>query len=103
MKLKEYRQKNNISQKDLSKKLGIPPTTLYSYEQGVCDPNVNTLIKLADFYHVTIDELVGRPTSLINKLVLTDRERLLIDSILSMTDKQQELTQFYIDTLMNSV
>ena len=49
MKLKEYRQKNNISQKDLSKKLGIPPTTLYSYEQGVCDPNVNTLIKLADF------------------------------------------------------
>lgn len=103
MKLKEYRQKNNLSQKELSKSLGIPQTTLFNYEQGVCDPNVDTLIKLADFYHITIDELVGRPTSLINRLVLTDRERLLIDKILSMNDKQQELTQFYIDTLMKSI
>ncbi len=103
MKLKEYRQKYNLSQKELSTKIGIPPTTLFSYETGKCDPGVNTLIKLADIYHITIDELVGRPTNLINKMVLSERERSIIDKVLKMNTKQQELTEFYIDTLTGGV
>lgn len=103
MRLKEYRIRNNLSQRQLSEILNIPQTTLFSYETGVCDPSVATLTKLADYYHVTLDELVGRPTSLINRMVLSERERSIIDKVLSMNEKQQELTEFYIDTMMGNI
>ncbi|MGN0787531.1 MAG: helix-turn-helix domain-containing protein [Candidatus Onthoplasma sp.] len=103
MKLREYRQKNNLSQRELSNILKIPPTTLYSYEAGVCDPGIDTLIKLADFYHVSLDELVGRPTCLMNRNVLSERENSIIDKLLKMNTKQQELTEFYIDTMLGSM
>ena len=103
MKLKELRQKYGLSQREVSEKVEIPEQTLFGYEKETRQPSIETLIKLADFYKVSIDELVGRPTNLLNKMVLSERERNIIDKILSMNDKQQELTEFYIDTLLNSL
>ena len=103
MKIKELRTKLGISQLDLAKNLGIHPSTLFNYETGRAEPNIKTLIKLADYYHVSLDELVGRPTNLINKMLLSDRERSIIEKVLSLNPKLQELTEFYIDTLMNSI
>ena len=103
MDLKIFRQRLGLSQRELSEKLNIPITTLFSYETNVNKPNIETLIKMADFYHVSLDELVGRPTSLINKLALSERVQNIIECVIKMNDKQQELTQFYIDTLMKGV
>lgn len=103
MKLKELREKSKISQRELAEQIDIPVQTLFGYEKGTREPNIATLIKLADYYHITIDELVGRPTNLLNKMLLTDRERNIIEKILAMNEKQQELTEFYIDTMMKSI
>ena len=103
MKLKELRNKENLSQRQLSEKLEIPEQTLYSWENQTRQPNIENLIKLADYYHITIDELVGRPTSLINKMLLSERERSIIEKVLAMDLKQQELTEFYIDTMMGNI
>ena len=103
MKLKELRNKQRLSQRELSIELNIPEQTLYSWENQSRQPNIENLIKIADYYHITLDELVGRPTSIINKMLLNDRERSIIDKILSMNDKQQELTEFYIDTMMGNI
>lgn len=103
MKLKEFRKKMGVSQREVSESLNIPQTTLFSYENNVSDPSIATLIKLADYFHVTVDELIGRPTNLINKMLLSDRERSIIEKVLSLNPKLQELTEFYIDTLMNSI
>ena len=103
MKIKELRNKLNISQNELAKQLKIPQTTLYNYEVNRTQPNIETLIKLADYFHVSLDELVGRPTNLINKMLLSDRERSIIEKVLSLNPNLQELTEFYIDTLMNSI
>lgn len=103
MNLREFRQKKDLSQKELSEAVGIPQTTLFGYEMGRCEANIENLIKLADYYHVTLDELVGRPTSLINKMVLSDLEKRTIEKFLSLNPKFQELTEFYIDTLNRSL
>lgn len=103
MDLSKFRAKENITQRKLAEDLQIPPTTLNNYVNGKTEPNIKTLIKLADYFHVTIDELVDRPTSLINRLALSERERSIIDKVLKMNTKQQELTEFYIDTLTGGV
>lgn len=103
MKIKEIREKYGLSQRELALQIGLPPQSMSRYENGQVEPNIETLTKLADFLHVTIDELVGRPTSLINKMALTEQERNLIEKILSMNEKQQELTELYIDTMLNNL
>lgn len=103
MKLKELRKEKNLTQTDVAQILNIQQATYSGYESEKYEPTLETLIKLADYYHVSLDELIGRPTSLINKMLLSEREQSIIDKILTMNSKQQELTEFYIDTLLGNI
>lgn len=44
----------------VSELIGLHPDLLRRYENGCSEPSVKTLIKIADFYGVSIDWLVGR-------------------------------------------
>lgn len=59
-KLKTTRKQKNIKQKDLAQLMGLPLRTYQSYEYGEVEPNINGLIKLADYLDVSLDYLVGR-------------------------------------------
>lgn len=48
----------NLTQKQLADKIGIPLTTLAGYENAGRDPKIATVIKLADFFGVTADDLL---------------------------------------------
>lgn len=58
--IKKYRLLNNMTQEDLSKKLGIAPNTLSNYENGNREPNSDIISKLADIFGISLDELYGR-------------------------------------------
>ena len=60
MRLKELRAERGISQKDVSDALACSVTVYSRYETGAREPSIDVLIRLADFYGVTLDELVGR-------------------------------------------
>lgn len=64
MKLKEnlrfLRRKAGLTQADLAKKLHIQQYNISDYEIGRIEPNIQTLIKFADVFNVSIDFLVGR-------------------------------------------
>ena len=57
--LKAEREKLGINKMELSKRLGIPYTTYCNYESGLREPNSEMLKKIAMFYSVTIDYLLG--------------------------------------------
>lgn len=59
-KLKELRQSENLTQQELAEKLGIGRVNYTRYETGAARPDYETLIKLADFYDVSLDELFDR-------------------------------------------
>ena len=68
-----YRKMSGLTQKELAARLGISPTTLAGYENAGKDPKIATLIKLADFFGVSIDNLVREPPKdLKNVLKLRD-------------------------------
>lgn len=59
-KLVQLRNINGILQKDLAEKLGINLHTYQRFEYGQQEPRMSTLIALADFYNISLDELVCR-------------------------------------------
>lgn len=57
--LKQLRSECNITQTTLAEALGIAKTTLAAYEQGKSEPNIDMLIRLANYFNVPIDYLTG--------------------------------------------
>lgn len=62
--LKELRQKKRLTQQELASLLDINLSSYQKYERpnNTVKPSIEALIKIADFYDVTIDYLLGRDT-----------------------------------------
>ncbi|AGK96601.1 helix-turn-helix domain-containing protein [Clostridium pasteurianum] len=58
--IRELRKKKGLTQVDLAKLLNVSDRTIGFYENEQRDPDTTTLKKLADFFDVTIDYLLGR-------------------------------------------
>ena len=58
--LKELRKTKKILQKDIAEFLTVPLRTYQSYEYGEAEPNLDNVTKLADYFDVSADYLLGR-------------------------------------------
>lgn len=57
--LKSIRIAKGIKQKDIAEVLGITQSAYNHYESGRSQPDINTLKKLADFYNISVDDLLN--------------------------------------------
>ena len=60
MNLLKLRKEKNKSQQEIAELLGIRQTAYSKYENNLTEPSIENLIKLADYYQVSIDYLVDR-------------------------------------------
>lgn len=58
--LASLRNEKGLSQYDLAEKLDFSRGQIGNYEQGTREPDFATLIKIADFFQVSTDYLLGR-------------------------------------------
>jgi len=58
--LKELRKSKGITQKQMAEHLCMVEQSYQMYEYGKREPNHETTIKLADFFDVSVDYLLGR-------------------------------------------
>ncbi len=58
--LKGIREDKDLTQKDIAKMLNVSQNTYSQYETGVISLTAETLIKLANYYNVSIDYLLDR-------------------------------------------
>lgn len=56
----ELRADNDVKQKELAQLLNVSVSAVSHYEKGLNAPDLNNLIRLADFFHVSLDYLTGR-------------------------------------------
>ena len=56
----EQRKLNKVTQRQMAEYLGIAQPSYIRYENGTAEPNIENLIKIADFFDVSIDYLCGR-------------------------------------------
>ncbi|MEG2002887.1 MAG: helix-turn-helix domain-containing protein [Clostridia bacterium] len=85
--LVQFRNQKGIMQKELAEKTGITPTALNYYEKDKREPNLMTIIKLADALDVTGDDLLGTE-NLGAPMKLSRHERALITAYREQTDMQ---------------
>jgi len=60
MNLKTIRKQRNMRQEDIARYLNVKQATYSGYESGKYEPTIETLCRLADYYNVSVDYLIGR-------------------------------------------
>ncbi len=76
--LKELREGKHISQQRLAIDLNVSQASISKYELGQADPDIPTIVELAEYFHVSADYL----------LEISDSKQNISDSRLSDTEKQ---------------
>ena len=71
--IKDLREDRDLTQKDLGNALGkIPQRTISGYETESTEPPKEMWIKIADFFEVSVDYLMGRTSSPFNDVFTND-------------------------------
>ena len=60
MRLKELRLSKGLTQSEIAKVIGYSSLSYARYEKGEREPDISTLCKLADYFNVSVDYLLGR-------------------------------------------
>ncbi len=100
MKLKELRQQLKKNQVEIAKALNITQEKYSRIENNITDPDIETLIKLADYFHTTVDSIIDHQVPyLIDKSKYNIEQQMLIDEIENLDNEQCRLTKAYIEGL----
>lgn len=92
--IKEIREKHNLSQLELGKIVGCSKNKILRYENCYSDTPTDVLIKIADYFNVSLDYLCDRQFS--NNLGYVQEERRdFIRQIVDLSDKNFEKVVAY--------
>lgn len=87
MKLRELRKARNLHQSDIASVLGVTVSTVSAWENEIYEVDFKHLIQLADFFDVTVDELLGRA----DPTILDSDHRDVIQCYDRLTPQQQDI------------
>ena len=95
MKLKELRKEAKKTQVEVANYLHISQSNYGKYELEEIEPNIQTLIKLADYYKVSLDYLIGRNYK--NELgYLTEQQTMAVQGYLKLNPQNQRNVEIFI-------
>ena len=99
MMIKKYRNQRDLTQEQLSEYLNVSVSAVSQWESGKTVPDVSTLLALANFFDVTLDELFNRTpndkTKAIEEYYKLDSEYANRGEVLKQLSLWREATQKY--------
>ncbi|MBR2850998.1 MAG: helix-turn-helix transcriptional regulator [Anaerotignum sp.] len=103
MRLKNLREERKISQQKLAIELNVSQASISKYEKGLAEPDIPMLCTIAEFFHVSVDYLIGRTSTRNNlsAIPLNDREQALLQHFNALTENQKEKVEMYILGLLD--
>ena len=78
-KLKELRKKENKTQEEIATNVGIEKRNYQNYELGIRKPTLETLIKIANYFNVSLDYIVERDFNNDIGYITNDEKELITD------------------------
>lgn len=109
-KLKELRTEKNFTQSKIAEMLNISQQTYSDYEKGRTNPDIVTLISIADILDTTVDYLLGREDDFGNIVIqtngspqLTDPERTLLTAFKRLPPDLQVRAIAYVQGLDDAI
>jgi len=103
--LAQLREELGLTRKEVAEKLNIDQTTYGKYELSKRQPDYDTLQKIASFFNVSVDYLLGR-TNVRNSNNNVDEDfpddvKVLMRSVSKLTDKQKEIVKRLVQEFIN--
>lgn len=94
-----YRKKSGLTQEELAKKLGVTNQSVSKWESAQCCPDIQLLPDIADYFGVSIDELIGHKASVQKQKtgVVIDS---LIDNALIILKEQEQISISLLQKLL---
>lgn len=93
----ELCHKNGIGVPELEKRVGLAKSTVTKW--ATSSPNMSSLIKVADYFGVSVDSILGREVSPEEEQPRNDHEAAVLLAYNSLSPENQQL----IDTLMQNL
>lgn len=94
--IKQLREEKGLKQEELAKVLLVAPSTIGMYERDEREPNDSITLKIADFFGVSTDYLLGK-TDIRQPITQVDFEKHLLNS--KFAEKYNKLTDEQKKTL----
>ena len=98
LKIKELREERFLKQIQLADAIGTSQRNVSHWENGINEPDVSSLIKLADYFGVSLDELCGRTVP--DSTVLGDGEKSLYKKLCSLNAEQKNALLIFLDKII---
>lgn len=93
--IKEFREELGLTQKELAEKIGNVQRNISNWENGTSEPDCETIVKLAEIFEISIDELFGKDSVNINRQPLAGIELAILKFTRQLTESQKyALLQF---------
>lgn len=101
MRLKELRENRKLKQIDVANYLGISYATYSGYETNTHKPTPDTICKLADYFNVTTDYLLGRTSDslLVNSYIPKSDIQELYDQL---SESEKRMVKSYIQGILDT-
>lgn len=103
--LKELRDKRNVTQEELASSLSVKQQTVGKWENGITVPRQPMLIKIADYFHVSVNDLIYGESNLSqppatppSTPALTPQEQDLLRKYRALTPASRDAVSAVIDT-----
>ncbi|HET7657880.1 MAG TPA: helix-turn-helix transcriptional regulator [Bacillales bacterium] len=89
--IKYLRERNHLSQKEMADRLAISNVQLSRYETGTRKPDPETIARIAGFFHVSADFLLGLASSVHDpkSVYITEQEHALLEQIKQHPDLEE--------------
>lgn len=102
MRLSELMKKNNIQQQEMAEILNVSRASIYKYQQGKAEPSIEGLVKIADYFNVSLDYLCERQNkNLIFTDSLSDKKKELFSMIKDLNDDETLIVLGFVARLAN--
>ena len=103
MRLKELREERNLSQLDVANAIDTSQTNIGRWEKERNEPSSGYVIKLADFFEVSTDYLLGREDDFGNVAVntnadLTEDEKKILTTFRSLPPQRRKTFMFFVES-----
>ena len=71
--ISNLRKQANLSQNDLGKIIGVAQNTLSQWENGLREPDFDSVIKISEYFNVSTDYLLGKEEDTPDELIVLNR------------------------------
>ena len=98
----ELRMNKGLSQRELASIFKVSTGTVGNWEVGTREPDYTTLMKLANFFNVSVDYLLGADEHRKEPDALTTEERRLLEGYREINAAGKKLVMQTVETLRNT-